>query len=104
MSSIYDDEFDMIVDDTIEEHIDDSILYIHITLFRRLEEYLMCNSIKKNIEIINEFGGIYKNLKKFNDESKWAINMEDEADFYVSIALTAVKEFLLEKLEIKVDG
>ena len=100
MCSIYDDEFDMIVDDTIDEHIPKhGIQYIDITLIGRLKDYLSCNSIKKNIEIINEFGGVYKNLKKYNN-----VDMDNESGFYIDIALTAVKELLMQKLENKIDG
>ena len=102
MYSIYDNEFDMIVDETIEEHIDESIQQIHITLERRLDESVSCNTFKKNIEIINEFGGVYTNLKKYEDEYECNMNMnEGEAQFYATIAFISIKELLITKLEKK---
>jgi hypothetical protein len=97
----YDDEFDMIVDDIMEEHNETKEEVGDIT-HRRLDEYVSCNCIGKNTEIIDDFGGVFKYLKKYNDEFG-DINLEQgEAHFYAVLAFVVLKELLDEKVEERI--
>jgi len=104
----YDAEFEMLAEDVISQfndHIDDEYNDIDDIMREKLDNYVSCNFIQKNIEIINDLGGVYDNLKKYKETYDIDIDVMEktEAEFYAIIAYIAIEDILREKIEIMID-
>ena len=98
----YENDFDYIVDEIIEEHSNTSEDVDDI-FRRKLDYYVSCNCCGKNMEIIDDMGGLYTNLKRYKDEYG-DIDMEPgQAHFYAVIAFISIQELIREKRDEKMN-
>jgi len=107
MLSNHDAEFDMLAEDAINqfnENINDKYNDIDDIMREKLDNYVSCNFIQKNMEIINELDGVYDNLKKYNETyGDIDVLKKTEAEFYAILAYMAIEDILREKIEIMMD-
>jgi hypothetical protein len=108
MLSNHDAEFDMLAEDVISQfndNINDKYNDIDDIMREKLDNYVSCNFIQKNMEIVNELNGVYDNLKKYKETYDIDIDVmhKNEAQFYAILAYIAIEDILREKIEIMMD-
>jgi len=100
----FDYEFDILVDDIINDHINynedvDDILH------RKLDYYVSCNDYRKNIEIIDDVvGDVFEAIKRYKN-TYGDINTDDctKSQFYAMLTYCVLCDLLHAKLEVKID-
>ena len=99
----YDYEFDCVVDDIVEEHVNTSEDVDDI-LRTKLDYYVSCNDYHKNIEIINDIAGdVFEAIKKYKD-TYGEINTDcSKPQFYAILTYCVLYDLFQTKVEEKMN-